>query len=71
MQEEWSGSLDLHVELDGGGGRRAGLERALRAAIRGGRLQPGERVPSTRALAHDLGLARGTVAEAYSQLVRR
>ena len=69
MQEEWSGSLDLHVELDGGGGRRAGLERALRAAIRGGRLQPAERVPSTRALAHDLGLARGTVAEAYSQLV--
>ena len=69
MQEEWSGSLDLHVELDGGGGRRAGLERALRAAIRGGRLQPGERVPSTRALAHDLGLARGTVAEAYAQLI--
>jgi GntR family transcriptional regulator / MocR family aminotransferase len=69
VQEGWSGSLDLHVELDGDGGRRAGLERALRAAIRGGRLQPGERVPSTRALAHDLGLARGTVAEAYAQLV--
>jgi GntR family transcriptional regulator/MocR family aminotransferase len=69
VQEGWSGSLDLHVELAGGGGRRAGLERALRAAIRGGRLQPGERVPSTRALAHDLGLARGTVAEAYAQLV--
>jgi GntR family transcriptional regulator / MocR family aminotransferase len=69
VQEGWSGSLDLHVELDGAGGRRAGLERALRTAIRGGRLTPGERVPSTRALAHDLGLARGTVAEAYAQLV--
>src|SRR3954468_23268426 len=50
------------------GGARGGLGRALRAAIRGGRLQPGERLPSTRALAHDLGLARGTVAEAYAQL---
>src|SRR4051794_18898361 len=69
MQEGWASSFDLHVDLDGGGGRPAGLERALRAAIRGGRLQPGERIPSTRALAHDLGLARGTVAEAYAQLV--
>jgi GntR family transcriptional regulator / MocR family aminotransferase len=69
VQDEWSGSFDLHVELDGAGGRRAGLERALRTAIRGGRLKAGERVPSTRALARDLGLARGTVAEAYAQLV--
>jgi GntR family transcriptional regulator/MocR family aminotransferase len=69
VQDGWATSLDLHVDLDAAGGRRASLERALRTAIRGGRLQPGERVPSTRALAHDLGLARGTVAEAYAQLV--
>jgi GntR family transcriptional regulator / MocR family aminotransferase len=69
VQDGWSGSLDLHVDLAAAGGRRASLERALRSAIRGGRLKPGERVPSTRALAHDLGLARGTVAEAYAQLV--
>ncbi len=61
-------SLDLHVDLEAAGGRRAALERALRTAIRDGRLRPGERVPSTRGLARDLGLARGTVAEAYAQL---
>jgi GntR family transcriptional regulator / MocR family aminotransferase len=57
----------LHVSL-ARGGRRAGLERAIRAAIRNGRLGAGERLPSSRALASDLGLARGTVAEAYAQL---
>ena len=40
----------------------------MRAAIRDGRLLAGDRLPSTRALAADLGLARGTVAEAYAQL---
>jgi GntR family transcriptional regulator/MocR family aminotransferase len=50
------------------GGRQAGLERALRDAIRAGRLPPGARLPSTRTLAADLGWARGTVAGAYAQL---
>jgi GntR family transcriptional regulator/MocR family aminotransferase len=68
VSEDWASSLDLHIDLPSGGGRRAALERAVRDAIRDGRLRPGDRVPSTRALAHDLGLARGTVAEAYAQL---
>jgi GntR family transcriptional regulator/MocR family aminotransferase len=68
VQRDWASSLDLHVELEAGGGRREGVERAVRAAIRSGRLRPGDRLPSTRALAHDLGLARGTVADAYAQL---
>lgn len=42
---------------------------ALREAIRSGRLSPRERLPSSRALASELGVARGTVVEAYSQLV--
>ena len=50
------------------GPRREALENALRAAIRSGRLGPGDRIPSTRALALDLGLSRGTVVEAYTQL---
>jgi GntR family transcriptional regulator/MocR family aminotransferase len=33
----------------------------FRAAIANGMLRPGARVPSARALALDLGLARGTV----------
>ena len=65
---DWAGSRDLHVELAPRGERRTALERAVRAAIRDGRLLAGDRLPSTRALAADLGLARGTVAEAYAQL---
>jgi GntR family transcriptional regulator / MocR family aminotransferase len=34
-----------------------------------GRLAAGVRLPSTRSLAADLGIARGTVVQAYSQLV--
>jgi GntR family transcriptional regulator/MocR family aminotransferase len=57
------------LELAPGVGRRDGLERALREAIRLGRLAPGTRIPPSRTLARDLGIARGTVVEAYSQLV--
>lgn len=64
--------LDLHVELPGKGERhgvRAALTRALRDAVRSGRLAPGTRLPSSRSLAADLGLARNTVGEAYAELV--
>ena len=60
--------LDLHVEPTVAG-RRAGLEDSLRRAIRSGRLAAGERLPSTRTLASDLGVSRGTVSAAYDQLV--
>ncbi|GHC46142.1 MocR-like pyridoxine biosynthesis transcription factor PdxR [Streptomyces cinnamoneus] len=61
---------DLHLELsDGPGGRRGALMRALRDAVRTGRLAPGTRLPPYRTLAADLGLARNTVAEAYAELV--
>ncbi|MBG0565829.1 PLP-dependent aminotransferase family protein [Actinoplanes sp. NEAU-A11] len=42
---------------------------AVREAIRSGRLAPDARLPSYRALAVDLGIARNTVAEAYAELV--
>ncbi|TYC02635.1 PLP-dependent aminotransferase family protein [Micromonospora sp. WP24] len=60
---------DLHLELTGPGGRRAALTRALRSAVRDGRLAAGARLPPYRSLAADLGLARNTVADAYSELV--
>ena len=41
---------------------------ALKAKIRGGGLGPAARVPSTRALARDLGVSRNTVMLAYEQL---
>lgn len=61
--------VDLHLEPQAGAGRRTGLENALRNAVRDGRLAPGTRLPSSRTLAADLGLARNTVADAYGQLV--
>ncbi len=60
--------MDLLLDLDPSTGRRDGIERAVRAAIRDGRLAPGAALPSSRALAADLGLARGTVVDAYAQL---
>jgi GntR family transcriptional regulator / MocR family aminotransferase len=44
------------------------LQRALREAIRSGRLTAGERLPSSRALARELGISRGLVLECYEQL---
>ncbi|HZG85745.1 PLP-dependent aminotransferase family protein [Paenibacillus sp.] len=44
------------------------LYLALRDAIVHGRLAPGERLPSSRALAADYGLSRGTVNAAYDLL---
>ena len=61
--------MDLHIELAAVEGRRAGLERALRDAVRDGRLAPGARLPATRRLAEELGISRNTVKAAYDQLV--
>ncbi len=44
------------------------LERQLRELIRTGALSSGSRLPSTRALAQDLGVSRGVVVGAYAQL---
>ncbi|WP_369143859.1 PLP-dependent aminotransferase family protein [Streptomyces sp. R44] len=60
---------DLHLDLGAGGSRRAALIRALREAVREGRLAPGTRLPPYRSLAADLGIARNTVADAYAELV--
>ncbi|MGW4894345.1 MocR-like pyridoxine biosynthesis transcription factor PdxR [Kitasatospora sp. NPDC004240] len=63
---------DLHLDLTGrraaGAGLRAALEEALREAVLDGRLAPGTRLPSSRALGEDLGIARNTVVEVYGQL---
>jgi GntR family transcriptional regulator/MocR family aminotransferase len=45
------------------------LTNAVRDAIRTGRLHPGTRLPSSRSLAADLGVARNTVADSYAELV--
>jgi GntR family transcriptional regulator/MocR family aminotransferase len=69
MAKTWAISgVDLHLDL-GGTRVRAALESALREAVSNGRLRPGTRLPSSRSLAGDLGIARNTVADAYGQLV--
>jgi len=45
------------------------LYEQLRAAILDGRLQSGAKLPSTRTLADELGVARNTVMGAYEQLL--
>jgi GntR family transcriptional regulator/MocR family aminotransferase len=62
---------DLLVVLDREDGRplRVQLEEQLRDGVRSGRLHAGIALPSTRALAAELGVARGVVVEAYGQLV--
>lgn len=52
--------LDLHQRI----------QRALRALILDGALNPGVKLPATRALAKSLGVARDTVENAYVQLQR-
>jgi GntR family transcriptional regulator / MocR family aminotransferase len=69
MARTWAISgVDLHLDVPSTR-IRTGLETTLRDAVRSGRLAPGVRLPSSRQLARDLGLARNTVAEAYGQLV--
>ncbi|MFC4326620.1 PLP-dependent aminotransferase family protein [Streptomyces andamanensis] len=69
MARTWATlGVDLHLEPAGPGVRR-GLTDALREAVRTGRLAPGTRLPSSRSLAADLGVARNTVADAYADLV--
>ena len=62
---------DLLVALDREDRRplRVQLEEQLRDGVRDGRLHAGTALPSTRALAAELGVARGVVVEAYGQLV--
>ena len=58
----------MHLELDGAGAKYEQLARALKQAIATGRIPPGTKLPSTRALSQELGLARNTVVRAYELL---
>ena len=71
MSIEWAGlGPELLLRLDRATSQplRAQLEQGVREAIRTGRLAPGERLPSSRELARQLGVSRGLVQECYGQL---
>lgn len=62
--------LPFAPDLSGASGRLTGtLHLQLRAAILDGRLAAGAALPSSRALAADLGVGRNTVVGAYDLLV--
>ena len=72
MAIQWSGlgpELLLRLDRDGDQPLRSQLETGLRDAIRDGRLHAGERLPSSRELARELGVSRGLVQECYGQLL--
>ncbi len=70
LVDQSSQARELLVELDRSAAATlsAQLEGQLRSAVRTGRLQPGTPLPSTRALAAQLGVSRGLVVGAYAQL---
>ncbi|MFJ4411132.1 PLP-dependent aminotransferase family protein [Streptomyces sp. NPDC088910] len=71
MPLEWSGlspELLLVIDRDSTEPLRSQLERGVRDTIRSGRLQVGERLPSSRELASALGVSRGLVQDCYAQL---
>ncbi len=63
-------AAEVLIELDrtSAAPLRAQVEDHVRTAIREGRLRAGDRLPSSRMLAGDLGLSRGVVQECYAQL---
>ncbi len=65
-----SSGIELMVAVDRASAvpLRAQLEQQLRESVRAGTLRPDAALPSTRALARELGVARGVVMEAYEQL---
>ena len=72
MTIQWSGlgpELLLRLDRESGQPLRSQLEAGIRDAIRNGRLRAGERLPSSRELARDLGVSRGLVQECYAQLL--
>lgn len=62
-------ALALGIDRQAGVPMSRQLYQEIRQAILAGRLRPGARLPSTRALAAEAGLARITVVTAFEQLV--
>lgn len=64
-------TVALALVLDRADRRALGVQLAdqVRRQVTGGRLAPGDRLPSSRALAAELGVARAVTEQAYGQLV--
>ncbi len=61
-------TLVLEVDVDSGVPVYEQIRAQVVAHVAAGRLRPGDRLPTIRALALDLGIAPGTVARAFREL---
>jgi GntR family transcriptional regulator/MocR family aminotransferase len=70
MVKRAGGALLQSIEIDRASSRpiSSQLSAALRQLVLGGSLRAGERLPASRTLASDLGIARTTVIESFEQL---
>ena len=65
----FGGDVLIQLERNNGRSLHRQVESSIRDGIRSGRLPRDTALPSTRALAQELGVSRGVVIEAYRQLV--
>ncbi|HET8646608.1 MAG TPA: PLP-dependent aminotransferase family protein, partial [Vicinamibacteria bacterium] len=68
MSPRTATGLLVHIEPRGGGGLQEQICESIRRAILSGSVRPGTRLPSSRALAADLGVSRTTTLLAFDQL---
>nr|WP_315597069.1 PLP-dependent aminotransferase family protein [uncultured Cupriavidus sp.] len=61
--------MNVHLTLHGRQGLAGQIYRQLRAGVVDGRLAPGERLPSTRELASQLGVSRKTTLDVFERLI--
>jgi GntR family transcriptional regulator/MocR family aminotransferase len=66
---DWSALHGWHVERTDGAPLFRQIYLQVRAAILARRLRPGAKLPSSRALADELGVARTSVVQAFEQLL--
>jgi DNA-binding transcriptional MocR family regulator len=67
----WYKLVSIHEQYGITGGSAAEIAASVEAAVRSGTLAPGDRLPSVRALAHDVGVSHTTAAAAVAALARR
>ncbi|WP_342050562.1 MULTISPECIES: MocR-like pyridoxine biosynthesis transcription factor PdxR [unclassified Cupriavidus] len=61
--------MNVHLTIHGRQGLAGQIYRQLRAGVIDGRLAPGERLPSTRELAMQLGVSRKTTLDVFERLI--
>jgi len=62
-------AIEIGIDRDDREPFQSQIARQIRVLVLNGRLKPQSRLPSTRALAEELSVARATIVEAYEQLL--